>query len=58
MSMGSLDMVEENVPYLGMDQLTNCGLMRRRLACPTACSGVRRRRLTFDQYRAGIVIIG
>jgi hypothetical protein len=32
MSMGSVDMVEEIVPYLGIDQLTwsCCGVCRRR----------------------------
>ena len=48
MSMGSEDIVKEIMPYLRMDQLTNCGLMRRHLACPTACSGARRRRLTLN----------
>jgi hypothetical protein len=47
MSMGSVDMVEEIVPYLGMDQVdivsASCSGASH---APPACSGVRRRRLT------------
>ena len=47
MSIGLVDMVEEIVPYLGMDQIdivpSLCGGASH---APPACSGVRRRRLT------------
>ena len=48
MSMGSVEMVEEIVPYLGKDQIdivpSLCGGASH---APPACSGVRRRRLTY-----------
>ena len=47
MSIGSEDMAEEIMPYLGLDQnylvSLSCG---GALDAPSACSGVRRRRFT------------
>ena len=53
MSMGSVEMVEEIVPYLRKDQIdivsASCGGASH---APPACSGVRRRRLTLCVFMA------